>query len=399
MPLTEIAVKTAKLRHTPYKLTDGDGMFLLVHPNGSKYWRLKYRLHGKEKLLALGVYPEISLGEAREKRLAARKLITNGIDPTAKKKEDKRLAILNAENTFEAVAREWHETNKAKWTLKHGEKVLRRLELDAFPYIGSRPIISIKPGEILDMIRIIEKRGATHLSHRVHQSCNAVFRYGIATGRAEFNPAGDLQGALKAHSAKNYPALTAKALPAFFKKLEAVETTELNKHAVRLLLLTFVRQGEMRHAKWEHIDWKAKEWRIPAENTKMRERHIVPLAAQTLALLKQLKKISGHTLFLFPSQNRQKNPVMSENTVNVVLKRMGYQGKMVGHGFRALASTTLNEMGFRPELIERQLAHAERNKVRAAYNRAEYLQERRDMMQKWADFLDNVATTKTQKVK
>ncbi|NDF11526.1 MAG: DUF4102 domain-containing protein [Proteobacteria bacterium] len=389
MPLTEIKIKTAKTKDKPYKLSDGEGMFLLVHPNGSKYWRMKYRVLGKEKLLALGIYPEVSLKVARDRCSDAKKLLEKGDDPSHVKKEEKRQAILGAENTFEALARKWHQKNIAKWTPIHGAKILRRLEHNIFPEIGKRPIKEIKPAEVLDAIRKVENRGATELSHRILQNCVAVFRYAIASGFAEYNPAADLQGALDSHKASNYPALTAQAIPDLLKKLQKVETTEQNKIAIKLLLLTFVRQGEMRRAMWEHIDWKAKEWRIPAENTKMRERHIVPLAKQTIALLKELQQLTGYSPYLFPSQNRQKNPIMSENTVNVVLKRMGYKGKMVGHGFRALASTALNEMGFKPDVIERQLAHAERNKVRAAYNRAEYLSERRAMMQHWADFCEN----------
>jgi integrase len=395
MPLTEIRIKSAKPQDKPYKLADGNGMFLLVHPNGSKYWRLKYRLANKEKLLALGVYPEVSLSDARDKRNNARKLLKEGRDPSQQKQIQKQQGILDAAATFEAVAREWHEKNIAKWTPDHGAKILRRLELNIFPVIGRFPVKEIKPSEVLAAIRKVESRNATELSHRILQNCVAVFRYAIANDNADYNPAADLQGALKSHKGKHYPALTAKDLPDFLTKLEEVETSPQNKLAIRLLLLTFVRQGEMRQANWEHVDWKAKEWRIPAENTKMRARHIVPLAKQTVSLLKQIKEITGDSPYLFPSQHRQKNPIMSENTVNVVLKRMGYKDQMVGHGFRALASTTLNEMGFKPDVIERQLAHAERNKVRAAYNRAEYLDERRDMMQKWADFVDAINSPKS----
>lgn len=364
MALNDTTIRNAKPKDKPYKLSDGEGMFLLVHPNGSKYWRLKYRVMGKEKLLALGTYPEVSLSDVRDKRSTARKMLASGIDPNIHKKEHKRQAKSNAENTFEAIARDWHNANLAKWTPEHGAKILRRLERNIFTEIGMRPIKDIKPTEVLDAIRKVEKRGATELSHRILQNCSTVFRFGIATGLADYNPAGDLQGALKSHKAQNYPAFTANELPTFLAKLEAVETSPQNKLAIKLLLLTFVRQGEMRQAKWEHVDWKAKEWRIPAENTKMRTRHIVPLAKQTLSLLKELQTITGESPYLFPSQQRQKKPVMSENTVNMVLKRMGYKGQMVGHGFRALASTALNEMGFKPDIIERQLAHAERNKVR-----------------------------------
>lgn len=386
MSLTELKIKSAKPKDKPYKLSDGDGMFLLIHSNGSKYWRLKYRVSGKEKLLALGTYPEVTLGEAREKRLAARKLISAGIDPSQHKKEAKKQQEIDAKNSFEALAREWHIKNKAKWTSEHGGKIIRRLELNIFPDIGYRPVKDIKPSELLHSIRKVEDRDATEMSHRILQNCVAIFRYAIANGIADYNPASDLQGALKSHKASNYPALTAKSIPEILKKLEAVETSEQNKLAIKLLLLTFVRQGEMRKAKWEHIDWGTKEWIIPPEHTKMRSRHVVPLSKQVLLLLKELQVITGSTPYLFPSQQRHKNPIMSENTVNMVLRKMGYKDKMVGHGFRALASTALNEMGFKPDVIERQLAHAERNKVRAAYNRAEYMAERKSMMQKWSDY-------------
>jgi integrase len=340
-------------------------------------------------------YPEVTLSEAREKRQDARKLLREGTDPAAKKQEGKRLAVFNAANTFETVTKEWHEANKAKWTPEHGEKILRRLELHIFPELGNRPLKEIKAIELLDALRKVEKRKATHLSRRLLQLCRAVFRYGIVTQRIEYNPAADLQGALAAHKEEHYPTLQAKELPQFLQRLEDVETTAQNKLAIKLLMHTFMRQGELRRTKWTDIDFEAKEWHIPAENTKMRDAHIVPLARQTIDLLKDLQAVTGESPYLLPSQHRQKNPIMSENTINMVLAKMGYKGKLVGHGFRALASTILNEQGYRPDVIERQLAHAERNKVRAAYNRAEYLPERRDMMQHWADYLDGTANKGT----
>lgn len=392
MLLTETMVRNAKPKEKPYRLKDGDGLFLQIDPKGGKYWRFRYFFMDKEKMLALGTYPEVSLAEVRAKRLEARKQVANGIDPSAKRKEDKRQAVLQAENTFQAVAEEWHKANLAKWSQDHGEKILRRLKLHIFPELGNRPVVEIRPSELLSVIRKIEKRGTTEISHRVLQTCNAVFRYAVITERAEYNPAADLRGALRAHKATHYPALQTKDIPDFMQKLEVLETTPLNKMAIRLILLTFVRQGELRRARWQDIDLPAKEWRIPAEHMKMREGHIVPLSKQALTLLTEIHEISGKSVYVFPSQNRQKNPIMSENTIgNILKKKMGYEGKMVGHGFRALASTALNEMGFTPDVIERQLAHAERNKVRAAYNRAQYLPERRAMMQQWADYLDNVA--------
>lgn len=385
MALTDTKIRQAKIKAKPYKLGDGDGLYVLVHPNGSKYWRFKYLINGKEKLLALGVYPEITLVEAREKRLAARKQVANAIDPSFKRREDKRLAQFDANNNFEAIGREWHAANLNKWTPKHGAKILVRLENNIFPYLGHLPLKAIKPAELLDTIRKIENRGATELSRRVLQNCSGIFRYAIVTGRAAYNPAADLVGALKAHAAEHYPTIKFKELPQFLKKLEATNTSLQNKIAIKLLILTFVRQGELRQAKWDDIDFKAKEWRIPAHTTKMREAHIVPLSKPAIALLKELKVITGNGDYLFPSHVRRKHPFISENTINKVIKDMGYKGKLVGHGFRALASTTLNEMGFKPDIIERQLAHRERNKVRAAYNRAEYLAERREMMEKWGE--------------
>lgn len=388
MMLTNTAVKNAKPKEKPYKLTDGDGLYLLISPNGGKYWRFKYRHVGQEKLLAFGTYPEVTLEQAREKRRAARKLLAGGADRGRKKKEEKRRAIYNAGNTFQAVAKEWFETNKPKWTPEHAVRLWRRLELHMMPEIGNRPIAELKALDLLDVLRKVEKRGTTETSHRLLQTCGVIFRYAVLTGRVQYNPTQDLKGALVPHQAESHPTIQSKELPDFFHQLQAVETTSLNKLAIRLLMLSFVRQGELRQAKWEDIDVHAKEWRLPAHTTKMRDLHIVPLAKQTIALLKELNQLTGDSELLFPSQQRRRHAMMSENTINHVLRKMGYEGKLVGHGFRALASTTLNEMGFPPDVIERQLAHAERNKVRAAYNRAEYLPQRRDMMQKWADYLE-----------
>lgn len=396
MPLTDIAVRQAKPKQKPYKMADGDGMYLQVEPHGGKNWRMKYRFNGKEKKLALGTYPEVSLFEARERRFEARKLLAKGIDPSAKKAEDKREALESAGNTFAILAKQWHEANKAKWTPNHGAVVWRRMELHVVPELGHRPIRDIKPQDVLAVIRKVESRDTTELSHRLAQQCAAVFRYAVVTGKADYNPAADLRGALKSHKAQHYPALTAKEVPGLLEKLAKVKTSDQNKLAVRLLMHTFVRQGEMRQAKWSHIDWEAKEWRLPAEITKMREEHVVPLSAQAIAIMRELQAITGHHAsgLLFPSQHYQKKPMMCENTINNLLKKMGYKGKMVGHGFRALASTTLNEMGFMPDVIERQLAHRERNKVRAAYNRAEYLDDRRRMMQVWSDRLEALESGK-----
>ena len=285
---------------------------------------------------------------------------------------------------------DWHEATQAKWTKDYSSKILRRLEANIFPYIGHVPVKSIKPVELLDVIRKVEKREATELSRRILQTCSIIFRYATATGRAEYNPAADLRGALKAHKANHYPTIKAKEIPQFWHKLETVGTAEEIRLAIKILLYTFVRQGELRHAKWVDFDFKDSAWVMPAHATKMKREHIVPLSKQVMKLLQQLKKLTGNSELLLPSYQRRKNPMISENAINQVLQRMGYKGKLVGHGFRALASTTLNEQGFKPDVIERQLAHKERNAVRAAYNRAEYLAERKQMMQQWADYIDSI---------
>lgn len=392
MALTEKQVLNAKAKDKPYKLTDGKGLHLLVKPNGGRYWRYKYTFLGKEKLLALGTYPEVSLSVAREKHREARKLVAEKIDPSAKKQEDKRQAIYNAQNSFELVAKEWFDLNKSKWSEGHAQRVWRRLEVNVVPYLGKIAIADIKTLDLLNILRKVEARGATEMAHRLLQSCNAIFRYAVITTRITYNPAQDLQGALKTHKTKHYPTIEAKELPDFFVQLNKVETTAINKIAIRLLMLTFIRTGELRKSKWENINWEEKEWRLPAYITKMKDEHVVPLPDQAIALLKELQQYSGHSELLFPSQQRRRHAMMSENTVNHVLHKMGYKGKLVGHGFRSLASTTLNEKGYRPDVIERQLAHAERNKVRAAYNRAEYMEQRIGMMQDWADFLDMQAS-------
>ena len=386
MTLTNIAVKNAKPQQKPYKLADSGGLFLLVQPSGSKWWRYKYRFVGKEKLLALGSYPDVSLADARERHMKARKLLAAGHDPSETKKEVKRQTAIRHENSFEVIAREWHTKRSHKWTEKYSSMLLRRLEVDVFPKLSSRPIAEIAAPEVLSMLRIIESRGAHDLSHRVQQVCGQIFAYAIVTGRAERNPVNDLRGALTPIVRKHNAYLKAEDLPEFLKKLAAYDGAQ-TRLAMKFLLLTFVRTGEMRGALWAEINMDKAEWRIPAERMKMRDPHIVPLSKQAIVVLNELKPITGHWDHVFPNQHR---PIgkMSENTILYALYRMGYHGKSTGHGFRATASTILNEHGFAPDVIERQLAHLERNGVRAAYNHAQYLPERRKMMQWWADYLD-----------
>jgi integrase len=390
MSLSDAKVRNAKPQTKPYKITDGEGMFLLVVPSGSKYWRFKYFFAGREKLLAFGVYPEVSLGDARERRAQARKALAAGNDPGEVKKEAKRLAVLKNENAFEAVAREWYEKRKHEWAGNTAKIALMRLERHILPKLGTLPIADITAPDILSMLRVVENSGALDTAQRVMQMCGQVFMYAIATGRAERNPVPDLRGALKTPVTKHHAYLKATDMPEFLTRLEAYDGALQTKLALRLLLLTFVRTTELRAAAWTEIDFDKAEWRIPAERMKMKELHIVPLSRKAVAVLLELKNHTGNRQYVFPNQHNLRT-FMSENTMLYALYRMGYHSRTTGHGFRSTASTILNEHGFMPDVIERQLAHCERNKVRAAYNHAQYLPERRKMMQWWADYLDDKA--------
>jgi len=393
MSLSDAKSRNAKPKTKPYKIADGEGLFLLITPSGGKYWRLKYFFAGKEKLLALGVYPDITLADARDRRAQARKALAAGNDPGEAKKEMKRVAILKSANGFETVAREWFEKRKHEWAPNSADLMLARLEKHILPKLGQRPIADITAPEVLAMLRVVEDSGALETARRVMQICAKIFMYAIATGRAERNPVPDLRGALKTPVVKHRAFLKDSELPEYFKKLEAYDGTPQTRLALRLLLLTFVRTTELRGAQWTEIDWDQAEWRIPAERMKMGELHIVPLSKQAIAVLRQLEKLSGMREYVFPNENKPAT-FMSENTMLFALYRMGYHGRATGHGFRSTASTVLNEHGFRADVIERQLAHSERNAVRAAYNHAQYLPERRTMMQWWADYLDEVAAKK-----
>lgn len=387
MPLTDIALRNAKPKDKQYKLSDSAGLHLLIKPNGSKYWRLKYRFAGKEKLLSIGIYPVIGLSEARERCLAAKKQLADNIDPSQSKKEEKLKQLVNIENSFKTIAHEWHANKKQGWTERHASYVLRRIQADIFPALGSRAINEIKAPELLAALRAIETRGAIDIAHRALQTCGQIFRYAVATGKAERDISGDLRGALQTRRKENYSHLEARELPEFFDKLEKYDGELQTKLALKFLLFTFVRTGEVRGARWEEIDFEKKEWRIPAERMKMRDLHIVPLSEQALHILKELHLINGHREHLFPNRNK---PItfISENTLLYAIYRMGYHQRATVHGFRATASTILNESGFKPDVIERQLAHAERNKVRASYNHAQHLPERKEMMQWWGDYLE-----------
>jgi integrase len=393
MPLSDTAIRNAKPGAKPYKMHDADGLFILMHPNGSRYWRFKYRFLGKEKVLALGVYPEVSLADARERRAQARKAVAAGNDPGEAKKEAKRLAILNQETTFEAVAREWYEQRKDQWTSNYSQSRMARVENHVFPKLGNRPIADITAPELLSVIRIVEKSGALDMAHRLLQMTGQIFVYALATGRAQRNIALDLRGALKSPVRTHRACLKADELPKFLSDLEAYDGALQTKWALKFLLLTFVRTGELRGAEWSEVNFDKAEWRIPAERMKMREQHLVPLSTQAIDVLREMQKHTGNRHFIFPNQHKPSG-CMSENTLLFALYRMGYHSKATGHGFRATASTILNENGFTPDVIERQLAHTERNQVRAAYNHAQYLPERRKMMQWWADYLDGLREEK-----
>lgn len=392
--LTAVALKNSKPASKPYKLADGQGMYLLVTPSGSRYWRLKYRVAGREKVLALGVFPDVPLAEARERREEARRMLRDGKDPSAQKQAAKRARKQAAGTTFRAIAQEWLKKQRNVWDPGHADQVETSLENNVFPDLGDKPIAEIGAPELLAVLHKIEARGAHEMRQRAQQRTSAVFRYGIAKGYCSRDPARDLRGAFTPVKVRHYAALGAKDLPAFLKKLAAYdgefEGEKVTRLALQLLLLTFVRTGELRAADWSEFDLDAAEWRIPAERMKMREPHIVPLSKQALAVLKQLKELTGDGDLVFPQARKPEQP-MSENTILYALYRMGYRSRATGHGFRSTASTILNELGFPPDVIERQLAHMERNKVRAAYNRAQYLPERRRMMQAWADLLDQYA--------
>jgi len=385
--LSEISVRSAKGRDKPYKLSDGGGLYVLINPNSSKYWRLKYRIHGKEKTLSLGVYPGVSMAEARIEGNKAKKLLREGVDPVNRRRQEKHSKIANS---FRNIAEEWLIKQRGSWTKEHAARVMRTLERDVYPIIGDMPIQDIQTLDCLSVIRIVEERGALDVASRVKQRIASVFRYAIQTARCQFNPADQLQGVIKTRKVKHMAALGAEALPAFFDKLESYQGHHITKLALKFLIHTFVRPGELRGARWDEININKKEWRIPAMRMKMSEEHIVPLSEQAIVILKEIKLITGNFELVFPSV-RNNRKVMSENTLTFAIrKRLGFDA--TAHGFRSTASTILNETGFRPDVIERQLAHTERNKVRAAYNRSLYLPERREMMDWWGGYLEGLSS-------
>jgi integrase len=393
MPLSDTTIRTAKAAAKPQRLFDGGGLYLEVSPAGGKLWRLKYRHGGKEKRLALGAYPDTCLKNAREKRDAARKLLAAGVDPGEQRKAVKAAGEERTANSFAVMAAEWLALQKPRMAAATFEKAQWTFDEQVNPWIDNRPIAEIDPPELLKVLRRIEERGAHETAHRTKQRCGQVFRYAISTGRAKHDPTADLRGALAPVVTTSRAAITDPAkVGDLLRAIGTYQGSPVTKCALQLAPLVFVRPGELRKAEWSEIDLDGAQWRIPAARMKMREEHIVPLAPQAVEILRELHALTGRGLYVFPSY-RGKGRTMSENTVNAALRYMGVdKDTMTGHGFRALASTRLNEMGWAPDVIERQLAHAERNKVRAAYNRAQYLDERTRMMAAWADYLDGLKT-------
>ena len=390
MALTDTAIRNAKPSQKPIRLFDGGGLYLEVSPAGGKLWRLKYRFDAKEKRLALGIYPDVTLAKARERRDEARRLLTEGIDPGENRKIQKAAKTERSANSFEFVAREWFAKFKPGWADTHSDKIIKRLENDVFPWLGGRPIAEITAPELLVCLRRIEGRGALDTAHRAQQNCGQVFRYAVQTGRAVRDPSSDLRGALPPAQREHYASITdPDAVAELLRAIEGFRGTFVVQCALRLSPLFFVRPGELRKAKWEEFDLDKGEWRYFV--TKTKTDHLVPLASQAVATLRDLYALTGHGEYVFPGRDPQKP--MSGAAVNAALRRMGYDTKteITGHGFRAMARTILHqELNQKPEVIEHQLAHAVADNLGTAYNRTKFLKERRAMMQQWADYLDKL---------
>ncbi len=390
MPLTDTAIRKLKPADKPVRVFDGGGMYLEVATAGGKWWRLKYRFAGKEKRLSLGTYPDTGLKDARDKRDAARKLLAAGVDPGEHRKAGKAAGAERAANSYEVIAREWHAKQSATWVELHASRIMLRMENDVFPWLGGRPIAEVTAPELLAMLNRIVDRGAVESAHRVLQNCGQVFRYAIATGRTDRNPAADLRGALPPVKQTSHAAITDPlGVGALLRAIEGYAGSVVTRAALVLAPQLFVRPGELRAAEWAEFDLDAAQWNIPAERMKMGEPHLVPLPSQSVETLRELYKLTGRGRYVFPGARSPKRP-MSNNAVNAALRRMGYdKDTMTGHGFRAMARTILDEvLHVRPDYIEHQLAHAVRDPNGRAYNRTAHLPERRAMMQQWADYLD-----------
>lgn len=390
MPLSDIAIRNAKPSARTVKMFDGGGLYLEVSPTGGKWWRLKYRHDGKEKRLSLGVYPDVTLKEARERRDTARKLLANSIDPSEQRKQIRASRAMRASTTFEAVTREWFGKFSTNWATSHASKIIRRFERDVFPWIGYRPIAEIKAPELLQAMRRIEDRGVLETAHRALQNCGQVFRYAVAHGLAERDPSGDLRGALPPVKGRHFAAITDPAgVAKLLRSFDEFKGSYIVLAALRLAPLFFVRPGELRMAEWKDINLETCEWRYVVSKTN--SEHLVPLASQAVKVLRDLQKITGQNRYVFAG--RQPGRPMSENTINAALRRLGYdtQKDITGHGFRAMARTILHEeLHYDPVVIEHQLAHSVPDALGTAYNRTKFLKERKKMMQAWADYLDKL---------
>lgn len=402
MPLTDVAIRKAKPADKPRRLADGGGLYLEVSPAGGKLWRWKYRYGGKEKRLALGTYPDTGLAEARQRHAEARKLLAAGIDPGEQRKAERAAGAERAANSFEVVAREW--LGRQAWVPGYLDKVAAWMANDVFPYIGARPVAEVTAPEFLRVARRVEERGAVESAHRIMQNCGKIMRYAIATGRADRNPVTDLRGAIAAPQERHHAAITDPGeLGGLLRAIEGYSGDPATRAALKLAGLLFVRPGELRHAEWSEIDLDKAEWNIPAGKMKMRQPHLVPLPGQAVAILRELQPLTGRGRYVFPSARGKGRP-MSNAALGAALRRMGFVVERVGedgkphmeptmtaHGFRATARTILDEvLGFRPDYIEHQLAHAVKDPNGRAYNRTSHLSERRKMMQSWADYLDNL---------
>ena len=389
--LTDTKIRNLKLKEKQYKVSDGKNLFLVITTTGAKYWRYKYTFNGKEKSLAIGVYPNITLSQARERRNEAKQQLANGKDPSFIKQTIQHNKKQAAQNSFEAIAKEWHTKFLPKWTEKHASMIIARLEKNIFPWIGNKPITEVTSMELLKLLQKIEARGAKETAHRVLQICGQVFRYAIVTARAEIDPSAALKGALGPVQSKHHASITnPEEIGKLLRAIDDYKGYLITKCALKLAPLVFVRPGELRKAEWFEFNFDIAEWRIPDIKMKMKSLHIVPLSTQAIAILRELYPLTGDGKYVFPGIVNSYRP-MSENTITCALRRLGYtSNEMTAHGFRSMACTLLNEQGWNRDVIERQLAHSERNKIRAAYNYAEYLPERRKMMQEWADYLEQL---------
>lgn len=390
MPLTDTIIRNAKPADKPRRMFDGGGLYLEISPKGGKWWRLKYRYHGKEKRISLGVYPDVSLKKARERREAARKLLADGVNPSDNRKAQKATQLEKAANSFGVVAREWHKKQSSTWSTRHSDGIIKRLERDVFPWLGDKAISDLTPIELLTTLRRVEERGALESAHRILGNCGQILRYAVATGRTDRDITSDLRGALPAVKTKHLSAITDPIkVGELLRAIDSYKGSMIVKCAMKLAPLVFVRPGELRQAKWEDIDLERAEWRFTV--TKTNTPHIVPLSKQSIEILRDIKPLTGKGLYVFPSQRSTKRP-MSDNAVLVAFRTMGInKEEMSGHGFRAMARTLLDEeLGFRPDFIEHQLAHAVKDPNGRAYNRTSHIVERKKMMQEWADYLDKL---------